>query len=266
MISEKDVLKALDDFGEKIKSLRKETIDKSNEIISKDKIISDLNDKVLNLTQENVNLKNEMKLLKNNIDNLNSQIDSLKQNSSKELNDSTKAVNEIALNLRTMLDSKMNSLEAENESLRKQIAEKDSKIAQLMTPREINDMTVDDMMHKIKTSEVKTSEVDKKLDEIKVERFTQPYEWGRANKATVDLFVSTVEALWKDAPKINNLYILNSRAADMVMSRTNDSDTKQTFINFLLRTGLMKKNELGEFTSNAELSSVIKRITEVKDS
>lgn len=120
------------------------------------------------------------------------------------------------------------------------------------------DLNVDDMLLKIKQTEATTSEVDDKMKEIRHSKFTSQYEWGRASRKTLELFIMFVTSLWKDAPLTGNYYILNS----IVDCRGEiDDETLKLFTSYLFDKGIIENRQSNELVSAYRINDVITLIT-----
>lgn len=249
MISEKDVMQALDNFGNKIKQLKNDINNRDaeieklkNEILDKSSLIAELNKELDDKAVEIEKIKKEK--LDTAADEIQQQTNDLK----KELSNFSSDLFNENISLRNSIDS-----------LKKQLDEKEEKIKELMTPKEVvmND-NIDSMMRKIKVNEVETSAVDKKLDEIKNERFTQQYEWGRATKSTLELFIKFIKRLWYQAPKVGGLYILNKVEE---CSNNIDTETLSTFYSYLMKSLLISKRDNGDIVSSFSEDDAIKKVS-----
>lgn len=205
MISEKEVLAALNKFEEKIKNLKLE-----NE----------------RLKQENADLKKQI-----------------------EENNST------ALKINDLID-KIDKLYKNNEEQKNFLMQSLTKNKESVN----TDLNVDSMMTKIKENDAATSEVDDKINEIKSERFTQKYEWGRASKRTLNLFIDFINSLWYNAPRVNNIFVLKSLEQSKGIL---DDESLNTFMNYLYKKGfVIKRNDelVSQYTKEIVLKSIEKVI------
>lgn len=118
------------------------------------------------------------------------------------------------------------------------------------------DLNVDDMLLKIKSNEVKSSEVDNKMEEIRESKFTSQYLWGRASQKTLGLFISFVTEMWNNAPQVGSYFILNK-----VNDSSIDDETLKLFTSFLYRQKILETRQNDEIVSQCKLNDVISLIT-----
>lgn len=119
-----------------------------------------------------------------------------------------------------------------------------------------SDLNVDDMLLKIKSNEVKSSEVDNKMEEIRESKFTSQYLWGRASQKTLGLFISFVTEMWNNAPQVGSYFILNK-----VNDSSIDDETLKLFTSFLYRQKILETRQNDEIVSQCKLNDVISLIT-----
>lgn len=277
MISEKEVLESLDKFGEKIVSLR---------------------DKVAELEAKNADLEQANKILAaNNIDTthdaeefyekykaieqkylgamnivhhvVEETIEGKYEPLVEKLEKENKALGERCQQLQAdkgNLTDKVATLKADIERLKAAADEKDKTLEAInsrlksFSKAPTSDLDIDSMITKIHNNDVASSEVDAKLNEIKNERFTEQYAWGRATKETVNKFVAFVTRLWKDYATVGSVKILN-RVPNI--KEDLDENTVNTFFNYLLKSGYIEIRNGEEVISNFELDYVITQITKV---
>ena len=150
--------------------------------------------------------------------------------------------------LKASADAKDRSLEAINNRLKS------------FSKAPSSDLDIDSMITRIHNNDVKDSEVDEKLKEIKNERFTIQYEWGRATKETERKFVEFIKRLWDGYAVVGNYKVLN-KIADVRGDL--DDGTMNTFLRFLLDRKLIERRDNGEIVSSAELERILAVITKV---
>lgn len=223
MISEKDVLDALNRFEDRIKQLKLEKEALMNDNSKKELTITQLADERTKLLQENQKLKEDSSIIKNSLQEIKDKL-----NEVEKIKQENKELTELLKSSKEAIDT---------------------------------DLNVDSMMTKIKENDVKTSVVDDKLNEIKSERFTERYEWGRASKRTLNMFIDFVNALWYNAPKVNNLYILTSvdKAKGIL-----DEESLNTFLDYLYKKGFVAKRD-NETVSQFPKELILKNIEKTLD-
>ena len=169
----------------------------------------------------------------------------------KDKSDLTNKVQELKADierLKASADAKDRSLEAINNRLKS------------FSKAPSSELDIDSMITKIHNNDVKDSEVDEKLKEIKNERFTIQYEWGRATKETEKKFVDFVKRLWDGFVVVGNYKVLN-KISDVRGDL--DDCTMNTFLRFLLDRKLIERRDNGEVVSSAELERILAVITKV---
>ena len=249
MISEEEVLESIDRLGEKLQSLRDENnaFKNKNEQLEKKvegslRVIRHIVENTIEQKYEPLveKLESENKLLGERCLQL--------QKDKGDLTDKIKDLKADIERLKAAADAKDKSLEAINNRLKS------------FSKAPSTDLDIDSMITKIHNSDVADSEVDEKLKEIKNERFTTQYEWGRATKETERKFVAFVRALWDNFVVVGNYKILNKIAE---VRGDLDDGTLNTFVRFLLDKKLIESRDNGDVVSSAELERVIAVITKV---
>lgn len=124
------------------------------------------------------------------------------------------------------------------------------------TSNKSSDLNVDDMLLKIKNSEIESSEVDSKIEEIREAKFTSQYLWGRATQKTLSLFISFVTEMWANVPQVGSYFILNK-----VNDSSIDDETMKVFTAFLYRQKIIEMRQNDEIVSQYKLNDVISIIT-----
>lgn len=246
MISEKEVLDSLDRLGEKLLDLRKENNGLKENLKSTEELLQEITKKyesaitVIKHIVENTieskleplieSVKSENELLNKNFEESKSKI--------AELENQLKSLKEAA-------DNKDRSLEAINNRLKS------------FYKATSDDLDIDNMITKIHTSDYDTSDVDEKLKEIKNDRFTNQYEWGRATKETEEMFIDFVKRLWDNYAVVGNYKILN-RISDVKNGL--DDITLNTFVKYLLDKKFIIERDTSEYISTYDVDTVIQSI------
>lgn len=245
MISEQEVLDSLDRLGEKLLNLRKENNELKAQLKDKEDCLEHITDKykgsisvIKHIVENTIESKLEPSIvnIKSERDLLNKDYESAKQK-----------ITELEGQLKTLVDttySKVKSLETINNRLKSFYNNQ-------------SDLDIDDMMTKIHSSDYDTSEVDEKLKEIKNDRFTNQYEWGRATKETEEKFVEFVKRLWDDYVVVGNYKILN-RIANVKYNL--DDNTLNTFVNYLLNKKFIIERNHDEYITSYDVDTVIQNI------
>lgn len=276
MISEEEVLESLDKFGDKIKQLRQEneelkafaeklSSDHADEWAKQQEVITNLREQ-LEQPSSDPRYEGAMKVIHHVVEDT---IEGKYEPLVEKLQTENRILGERAMQLQTDKNSlldKVNELKADIEKLKGDVDRKDKMLEAVnnrlksFSKAPSSDLDIDSMITRIHNSEVETSEVDNKLNEIKNERFTNQYEWGRATKETELKFVDFVERLWSGHQIVNNYRILNHISnvrGDL------DDNTMNTFVRYLLDVGLIQKRDNGEVITTYDLSYTIARITKV---
>ena len=270
MISEQEVLESLDRLGEKLQQLRDENTQqksKIEELENANKFLAANNiDSTRDADEFYEKWQGAVKSLKhvdeNTIEgNYEPLVIKLEQENktlgekcvqlTKDKSDLTNKVQELKADierLKASADAKDRSLEAINNRLKS------------FSKAPSSDLDIDSMITKIHNNDVKNSEVDEKLKEIKNERFTIQYEWGRATKETERKFVDFVKRLWEGFAVVGKYKVLN-KIPDVQGDL--DDGTMNTFLRFLLDRKLIERRDNGEIVSSAELERILAVITKV---
>lgn len=265
MISEQEVLESLDHIGEKLQQLRDENTQqksKIEELENTNKVLAANNlDSTKDADEYYEKWQGAVKSLKTIEGKYEPLVAKLEQENkilgerclqlTKDKGDLTDKVQELKADierLKASADAKDKSLEAINNRLKS------------FSKAPSSDLDIDSMITKIHNNDVKDSEVDEKLKEIKNERFTIQYEWGRATKDTEKKFVDFIKRLWEDYAVVGNYKVLN-KIADVRGDL--DDGTMNTFLRFLLDKKLIERRDNCEIVSSAELERVLAVITKV---
>lgn len=262
MISEKEVLESLDRLGEKLLIVREENNKQRLEIErleNDNKIISE------ELEQARVKYAKALSVIRYVVENT---IEGHYEPLVKKLEDENKAIGERCIQLQKDkgdLVDKVKEMKADAEKLKASVDAKDKSLEAINNrlksfSKDSSELDIDSMITRIHNNDVKHSEVDAKLKEIRNERFTIQYEWGRATKETEKKFVDFVKRLWADFAVIGNYKVLN-KIVDVKGDL--DDNTLNTFIRFLLDRKLIERRDNGETVSTAELEKVVDVITKV---
>lgn len=262
MISEKEVLESLDRLGEKLLLVREENNKYILEIERLDKENKDISEE---LRKARVKYGKAMSVIRYVVENT---IEGKYEPLVKKLEDENKVLGERCIQLQKDkgdLIDKVNEMKADAERLKASVDAKDKSLEAINNrlksfSKESSELDIDSMITRIHNNDVKHSEVDAKLKEIRNERFTIQYEWGRATKDTERKFVDFVKRLWADFAVIGNYKVLN-KIADVKGDL--DDNTLNTFIRFLLDKKLIERRDNGETVSTAELEKVVDVITKV---
>ena len=270
MISEQEVLESLDRLGEKLQQLRDdnnkqklkiEELENANKFLAANNIDSTRDaDEFYEKWQGAV--KSLKHVVENTIEgNYEPLVIKLEQENktlgekcvqlTKDKSDLTNKVQELKADierLKASADAKDRSLEAINNRLKS------------FSKAPSSDLDIDSMITRIHNNDVKDSEVDEKLKEIKNERFTIQYEWGRATKETERKFVDFVKRLWEGFAVVGKYKVLN-KIPDVQGDL--DDGTMNTFLRFLLDRKLIERRDNGEIVSSAELERILAVITKV---
>lgn len=262
MISEKEVLESLDRLGEKLLIVREENNKQRLEI---ERLENKNNDISEELEQARVKYDKALSVIRYVVENT---IEGHYEPLVKKLEDENKALGERCIQLQKDkgdLVDKVKEMKADAEKLKASVDAKDKSLEAINNrlksfSKESSELDIDSMITRIHNNDVKHSEVDAKLKEIRNERFTIQYEWGRATKETEKRFVDFVKRLWKDYAVIGNYKVLN-KIVDVKGDL--DDNTLNTFIRFLLDRKLIERRDNGETVSTAELEKVVDVITKV---
>ena len=262
MISEKEVLESLDRLGEKLLIVREENNKQRLEI---ERLENKNNDISEELEQARVKYDKALSIIRYVVENT---IEGHYEPLVKKLEDENKAIGERCIQLQKDkgdLVDKVNEMKADAERLKASVDAKDKSLEAINNrlksfSKESSELDIDSMITRIHNNDVKHSEVDAKLKEIRNERFTIQYEWGRATKETEKKFVDFVKRLWNDYAVIGNYKVLNKIAE---VKGDLDDNTLNTFIRFLLDRKLIERRDNGETVSTAELEKVVDVITKV---
>lgn len=262
MISEKEVLESLDHLGEKLLLVREENNKQRLEIERLENENKEISEE---LKQARVKYGKAMSVIRYVVENT---IEGHYEPLVKKLEDENKALGERCIQLQRDkgdLVDKVKEMKADTEKLKASVDAKDKSLEAINNrlksfSKESSELDIDSMITKIHNNDVKHSEVDAKLKEIRNERFTTQYEWGRATKETEKRFVDFVKRLWDDYAVIGNYKVLN-KIADVKGDL--DDNTLNTFIRFLLDRKLIERRDNGETVSTAELEKVVDVITKV---
>lgn len=262
MISEKEVLESLDRLGEKLLIVREENNKQRLEI---ERLENKNNDISEELEQARVKYDKALSVIRYVVENT---IEGHYEPLVKKLEDENKAIGERCIQLQKDkgdLVDKVKEMKADAERLKASVDAKDKSLEAINNrlksfSKESSELDIDSMITRIHNNDVKHSEVDAKLKEIRNERFTIQYEWGRATKETEKKFVDFVKRLWNDYAVIGNYKVLNKIAE---VKGDLDDNTLNTFIRFLLDRKLIERRDNGETVSTAELEKVVDVITKV---
>lgn len=262
MISEKEVLESLDRLGEKLLIVREENNKQRLEI---ERLENKNNDISEELEQARVKYDKALSVIRYVVENT---IEGYYEPLVKKLEDENKAIGERCIQLQKDkgdLVDKVKEMKADAERLKASVDAKDKSLEAINNrlksfSKESSELDIDSMITRIHNNDVKHSEVDAKLKEIRNERFTIQYEWGRATKETEKRFVDFVKRLWNDYAVIGNYKVLNKIAE---VKGDLDDNTLNTFIRFLLDRKLIERRDNGETVSTAELEKVVDVITKV---
>ena len=262
MISEKEVLESLDRLGEKLLIVREENNRQRLEI---ERLESKNNDISEELEQARVKYAKALSVIRYVVENT---IEGHYEPLVKKLEDENKAIGERCIQLQKDkgdLVDKVKEMKADAEKLKASVDAKDKSLEAINNrlksfSKESSELDIDSMITRIHNNDVKHSEVDAKLKEIRNERFTIQYEWGRATKETEKKFVDFVKRLWEGFAVIGNYKVLNKIAE---VKGDLDDNTLNTFIRFLLDRKLIERRDNGETVSTAELEKVVDVITKV---
>lgn len=262
MISEKEVLESLDRLGEKLLLVREENNKLRLEIERLENKDNDISEE---LKQVRVKYGKALSVIRYVVENT---IEGHYEPLVKKLEDENKALGERCIQLQKDkgdLVDKVKEMKADTERLKASVDAKDKSLEAINNrlksfSKESSELDIDSMITKIHNNDVKHSEVDAKLKEIRNERFTIQYEWGRATKETEKKFVGFVKRLWDDYAVIGNYKVLN-KIADVKGDL--DDNTLNTFIRFLLDRKLIERRDNGETVSTADLEKVVDVITKV---
>ncbi len=277
MITEEEVMASLDRFGEKIVALREENeqlktqnaeLEQANKLLAADNIngTKDADEYYENWQAAEKKYEGAMQVVHHVVEDT---IEKKYEPLVEKLEGENKALGERCLQLQSdkgRLTDLVAELRADIEKLKASADAKEKALEAVnnrlksFSKAPSSDLDIDQMITKIHTSDVKTSEVDKKLKEIKNERFTVQYEWGRATAETAEKFVNFVKRLWQDKARVGDYYILN-KIADVREGL--DDNTMNTFLRFLLDTNIIYKRDNSEIISSKELDDVVARITKV---
>ena len=262
MISEQEVLESLDRLGEKLQQLRDENNQqksKIEELENANKFLAANNiDSTRNADEYYEKWQGAVSSIKGKYEPL---IEKLKQEN--------KALGERCIQLtkdKGDLVDKVQVLKADIERLKASADAKDRSLEAInnrlksFSKAPSSDLDIDSMITRIHNNDVKDSEVDKKMKEIKNERFTIQYEWGRATKETERKFVEFIKRLWDGYVVVGNYKVLN-KIADVRGDL--DDGTMNTFLRFLLDRKLIERRDNGEVVSSSELERILAVITKV---
>ena len=262
MISEQEVLESLDRLGEKLQQLRDENnqqkskieeLENANKLLAANTIDSTRDaDEYYEKWQEAVSsIEGKYEPL---IEKLKQENKALGERCIQLTKDKGDLVDKVQVlkadieRLKASADAKDRSLEAINNRLKS------------FSKAPSSDLDIDSMITRIHNNAVKDSEVDEKLKEIKNERFTIQYEWGRATKETERKFVEFIKRLWDGYVVVGNYKVLN-KIADVRGDL--DDGTMNTFLRFLLDRKLIERRDNGEVVSSSELERILAVITKV---
>lgn len=262
MISEQEVLESLDRLGEKLQQLR----DENNQQKSK---IEELENANKFLAANNIDSTRDADEYYEKWQGAVSSIEGKYEPLIEKLKQENKALGERCIQLtkdKGDLVDKVQVLKADIERLKASADAKDRSLEAInnrlksfsKTPS--SDLDIDSMITRIHNNDVKDSEVDEKLKEIKNERFTIQYEWGRATKETERKFVEFIKRLWDGYVVVGNYKVLN-KIADVRGDL--DDGTMNTFLRFLLDRKLIERRDNGEVVSSSELERILAVITKV---
>ena len=262
MISEQEVLESLDRLGEKLQQLR----DENNQQKSK---IEELENANKFLAANNIDSTRDADEYYEKWQGAVSSIEGEYEPLIEKLKQENKALGERCIQLtkdKGDLVDKVQVLKADIERLKASADAKDRSLEAInnrlksFSKAPLSDLDIDSMITRIHNNDVKDSEVDEKLKEIKNERFTIQYEWGRATKETERKFVEFIKRLWDGYAVVGNYKVLN-KIADVRGDL--DDGTMNTFLRFLLDRKLIERRDNGEIVSSAELERILAVITKV---
>ena len=262
MISEQEVLESLDRLGEKLQQLR----DENNQQKSK---IEELENANKFLAANNIDSTRDVDEYYEKWQGAVSSIEGKYEPLIEKLKQENKALGERCIQLtkdKGDLVDKVQVLKADIERLKASADAKDRSLEAInnrlksFSKAPSSDLDIDSMITRIHNNDVKDSEVDEKLKEIKNERFTIQYEWGRATKETERKFVEFIKRLWDGYVVVGNYKVLN-KIADVRGDL--DDGTMNTFLRFLLDRKLIERRDNGEVVSSSELERILAVITKV---
>ena len=262
MISEQEVLESLDRLGEKLQQLR----DENNQQKSK---IEELENANKFLAANNIDSTRDADEYYEKWQGAVSSIEGKYEPLIEKLKQENKALGERCIQLtkdKGDLVDKVQVLKADIEQLKASADAKDRSLEAInnrlksFSKAPSSDLDIDSMITRIHNNDVKDSEVDEKLKEIKNERFTIQYEWGRATKETERKFVEFIKRLWDGYVVVGNYKVLN-KIADVRGDL--DDGTMNTFLRFLLDRKLIERRDDGEVVSSSELERILAVITKV---
>ena len=262
MISEQEVLESLDRLGEKLQQLR----DENNQQKSK---IEELENANKLLAANNIDSTRDADEYYEKWQGAVSSIEGKYEPLIEKLKQENKALGERCIQLtkdKGDLVDKVQVLKADIERLKASADAKDRSLEAInnrlksFSKVPSSDLDIDSMITRIHNNDVKDSEVDEKLKEIKNERFTIQYEWGRATKETERKFVEFIKRLWDGYVVVGNYKVLN-KIADVRGDL--DDGTMNTFLRFLLDRKLIERRDNGEVVSSSELERILAVITKV---
>ena len=262
MISEQEVLESLDRLGEKLQQLR----DENNQQKSK---IEELENANKFLAANNIDSTRDADEYYEKWQGAVSSIEGEYEPLIEKLKQENKALGERCIQLtkdKGDLVDKVQVLKADIERLKASADAKDRSLEAInnrlksFSKAPSSDLDIDSMITRIHNNDVKDSEVDEKLKEIKNERFTIQYEWGRATKETERKFVEFIKRLWDGYVVVGNYKVLN-KIADVRGDL--DDGTMNTFLRFLLDRKLIERRDNGEVVSSSELERILAVITKV---
>ena len=262
MISEQEVLESLDRLGEKLQQLR----DENNQQKSK---IEELENANKFLAANNIDSTRDADEYYEKWQGAVSSIEGKYEPLVEKLKQENKSLGERCIQLtkdKGDLVDKVQVLKADIERLKASADAKDRSLEAInnrlksFSKAPSSDLDIDSMITRIHNNDVKDSEVDEKLKEIKNERFTIQYEWGRATKETERKFVEFIKRLWDGYAVVGNYKVLN-KIADVRGDL--DDGTMNTFLRFLLDRKLIERRDNGEVVSSSELERILAVITKV---
>ena len=262
MISEQEVLESLGRLGEKLQQLR----DENNQQKSK---IEELENANKFLAANNIDSTRDADEYYEKWQGAVSSIEGKYEPLIEKLKQENKALGERCIQLtkdKGDLVDKVQVLKADIERLKASADAKDRSLEAInnrlksFSKAPSSDLDIDSMITRIHNNDVKDSEVDEKLKEIKNERFTIQYEWGRATKETERKFVEFIKRLWDGYVVVGNYKVLN-KIADVRGDL--DDGTMNTFLRFLLDRKLIERRDNGEVVSSSELERILAVITKV---
>ena len=262
MISEQEVLESLDRLGEKLQQLR----DENNQQKSK---IEELENANKFLAANNIDSTRDADEYYEKWQGAVSSIEGKYEPLIEKLKQENKALGERCIQLtkdKGDLVDRVQVLKADIERLKASADAKDRSLEAInsrlksFSKAPSSDLDIDSMITRIHNNDVKDSEVDEKLKEIKNERFTIQYEWGRATKETERKFVEFIKRLWDGYVVVGNYKVLN-KIADVRGDL--DDGTMNTFLRFLLDRKLIERRDNGEVVSSSELERILAVITKV---